>query len=164
MILSGAYCKLFPPMNRPLQLVIVALLVSHGLLHARDAARNASDEATQQAPAQSRIECHHGVEILSNTMGVDFRHYSERIVQQVRQHWYKVMPDVARTPISKKGVVVVEFAIEKGGQVNGSHIATSSGDVSLDRAAWTGFTASTPFPPLPSEFKGESVAVRFCFF
>jgi hypothetical protein len=43
-------------------------------------------------------------------------------------------------------------------------VAGPSGDVSLDRAAYGGITASTPFPPLPGEFGGEYLALRFHFF
>jgi hypothetical protein len=39
-----------------------------------------------------------------------------------------------------------------------------SGDVSLDRAAWGGITGSNPFPPLPSEFHGQYLALRFHFY
>ena len=39
-----------------------------------------------------------------------------------------------------------------------------SGDVSLDRAAWTGITASVPFAPLPNEFHGPFLALRFNFY
>jgi outer membrane biosynthesis protein TonB len=40
----------------------------------------------------------------------------------------------------------------------------SSGDVSLDRAAWGGITNSNPFPPLPAEFRGQYLALRFRFY
>ena len=115
-------------------------------------------------PAESQTGCHRAVDILSNTMGVDFGHYAEHILKRVRQHWYKLIPEVARPPVSKKGVVAVEFAIEKDGHVKGSQIVTSSGDASLDSAAWAGFTASPPFPRLPSKFEGEYISIRFCFF
>ncbi len=39
-----------------------------------------------------------------------------------------------------------------------------SGDVSFDRAAWGGITASNPFAPLPSEYHGPYLALRFNFY
>ncbi len=39
----------------------------------------------------------------------------------------------------------------------------SSGDPTLERAAWAGITDSSPFHPLPEEFTGESLALRFRF-
>ena len=39
----------------------------------------------------------------------------------------------------------------------------SSGDVSLDLAAWRGITASNPYPTLPRDFGGQYLALRFRF-
>jgi hypothetical protein len=39
-----------------------------------------------------------------------------------------------------------------------------SGDVALDRAAWNGITSSNPFPPLPTDFTGPSLALRVRFY
>ena len=39
-----------------------------------------------------------------------------------------------------------------------------SGDVSLDRAAWGGITGASPYPPLPKEFKGPFLELRFGFY
>jgi hypothetical protein len=36
--------------------------------------------------------------------------------------------------------------------------------VALDRAAWGSITASTPFPPLPKEFPGQILGLRFYYF
>jgi hypothetical protein len=38
----------------------------------------------------------------------------------------------------------------------------SSGDVALDRAAWGALTGSN-FPPLPKEFHGQYLELRFLF-
>ena len=38
-----------------------------------------------------------------------------------------------------------------------------SGDVSLDRAAWGGILGASPFPPLPKNFKGPFLELRFYF-
>ena len=64
----------------------------------------------------------------------------------------------------KKGKVSIEFAIMKDGSVAGMRLVSPSGDVSFDRAAWGGITGSNPFPPLPSEFRGKYLALRFHFY
>jgi TonB family protein len=106
------------------------------------------------------------MEILSDTMGVDFGPYLARVLHDVRINWYSVIPESARPPIMKKGKVAIEFAILKDGRVAGLRYEEggSSGDVALDRAAYAGITASDPFPPLPPEFKGQFLALRFHFF
>ncbi len=101
------------------------------------------------------------LEVLSDTMGVDFGPYLKRILQDVRQNWYNAIPESAQM---KKGKLAIEFAITKDGKVAGMKLVASSGDVPLDRAAWAGITASDPFPPLPTEFGGEYLALRFIFF
>jgi TonB family protein len=103
-------------------------------------------------------------EILTDTMGVDFGPYMTRIVQIVRQNWYNIMPPSVYPPIRKQGKLALEFVILKDGKVSGMTLHTPSGDVALDRAAWGSITASNPFPPLPKEFPGQLLGLRFYYF
>jgi outer membrane biosynthesis protein TonB len=103
-------------------------------------------------------------EILTDTMGVDFGPYLTRITQIVRQNWYSLMPPSVYPPILKQGKLSIEFVILKDGKTMGMVVHTSSGDVALDRAAWGSITASTPFPPLPKEFPGQILGLRFYYF
>jgi TonB family protein len=104
------------------------------------------------------------LDVLSDTMGVDFGPYLARVLHDVRENWYRIIPESARAPLMKKGKVSIEFAILKNGQVAGLQIVATSGDVALDRAAYGGITASKPFPPLPTEFGGQYLALRFHFY
>jgi TonB family protein len=104
------------------------------------------------------------LEVLTDTQGVDFGPYLERVLHAVRMNWYNLIPEIARPPLMKKGKVSIEFAIQSNGQVAGMRIVGPSGDISLDRAAWGGITASNPFGPLPSEFHGSYLALRFHFY
>jgi len=101
------------------------------------------------------------LEILSDTEGVDFGPYLARILQDVKQSWYNLIPESAEM---KKGKLAIEFAITKDGHVAGMKLVASSGDVALDRPAWGSITANNPFPPLPSDFKGPFLALRFRFY
>jgi hypothetical protein len=74
------------------------------------------------------------VEILTDTMGVDFGPYLNRVVQIVKKKWYNVMPPSVYPPIKKQGKLAIEFEILKDGTVSGMTLRTSSGDVPLDRA------------------------------
>lgn len=104
------------------------------------------------------------LEVLSDTMGVDFGPYLERVLHDVKMNWYNVIPEAAYPPLRKKGRVAIQFAILKDGSVAGMKLEGPSGDVSLDRAAWGGITASNPFPPLPTEFSGQYLLLRFHFY
>ncbi len=112
--------------------------------------------------AQGKINSQ--LDILSDTMGVDFGPYLARVLHDVRLNWYNLIPEVARAPLMKRGKVAIEFAILRDGRVAGMQLDSGSGDVSLDRAAWGGITASNPFPPLPAEFKGNYLQLRFHFY
>jgi TonB family protein len=101
------------------------------------------------------------LEVLSDTQGVDFGPYLQGVLHYVKQNWYAVIPESMQR---KHGSVIIEFAITKDGRLAGMKLVATSGDVPLDRAAWAGITGSDPFPPLPSEFGGQYIALRFRFF
>ena len=102
-----------------------------------------------------------GLEVLSDTQGVDFGPYLQRVLQEVKEHWYDLIPESAQV---KHGKLAIEFAITKDGQIAGMKLFAGSGDTALDRAAWGGITGSNPFPPLPSDFGGPYLALRFRFY
>jgi len=101
------------------------------------------------------------LDILSDTQGVDFGPYLQRILEEVRDNWYRLIPESAEM---KKGKLAIEFAITKDGNIADMRLVASSNDVALDRAAWGGISSSSPFPPLPSEFNGPFLALRFRFY
>ena len=104
------------------------------------------------------------VDILSDTLGVDFGPYLSRVLEEVRRNWYNLIPEEARSPLFKQGKLAIQFVIDKNGSVEGMKLIAPSGDIALDRAAWGGITASNPFPPLPKEFNGPYLALRFRFY
>lgn len=101
------------------------------------------------------------VEVLTDTKGVDFGPYLRDISEDVRGNWYKRIPDDAQF---KKGKLAIRLTILPDGRITAIKFDATSGDVSLDRAAWEAVTASTPLPPLPSAFNGPNLAVRFHFY
>jgi TonB family protein len=101
------------------------------------------------------------LDILSDTQGVDFGPYLQRVLQVVRDNWYHLIPESVEM---KKGKLALEFAIMKDGRVQGLQITASSQDPALDRPAYGSITASDPFPPLPSNFNGPYLALRFRFY
>jgi TonB family protein len=100
------------------------------------------------------------LEVISDTRGVDFGPYLRLMLSQVRENWYRLIPDSAKL---KKRKVAIEFAITPDGKVADMLLTAGSGDGALDRAAWGGISTSNPFPPLPSDFTGPYLALRFRF-
>ncbi len=101
------------------------------------------------------------LELQSDPMGVDFKPYLIRILAAVKRNWLAVVPESAR--LGRAGRVQIQFAIARDGYVPKLVIALPSGTDALDRAAVAGISASTPFPPLPAEFKGNQVRLQFTF-
>ena len=104
------------------------------------------------------------LEVLSDTQGVDFGPYLSRVLDAVRRNWYILIPEEARAPLMKRGKLAIEFVILPDGKIAGMKLVAPSGDVALDRAAWGGITGSNPFAPLPGEFHGPYLALRFRFY
>src|SRR5208282_5342107 len=103
-------------------------------------------------------------EILTDTRGVDFSPYVATVRRIVGSRWKLMIPSQVYPPLLKQGKVSIDFYIRKDGKVEGIKIHESSGEESLDHAAWGSITASNPFPPLPSEFTGEGIGARFHYF
>ena len=103
------------------------------------------------------------VDILSDTMGVDFGPYLQRVIYDTKRAWYPIIPEAAQPPLLKQGIVAIRFKIMPDGSVKEMTLEGPSGDVSLDRAAWGGITGAAPYPALPKEFKGPFLELRFYF-
>jgi len=101
------------------------------------------------------------LELLSDPQGVDFRPYLIRVLATVKQHWLAVIPESVR--LGRRGKTAIQFSISRDGAVPKLVIASPSGADALDRAAVAGVSASVPFPPLPSEFKGDKIVLQFNF-
>ena len=160
-----------PPQSRPVPNFNAQMTPGSAIQQAEQAAAanrggygGAGQAGEFGSPGRSGAKALDQAEILTDTMGVDFGPYLTRIVQIVKQNWYTLMPPSVYPPILKQGKLAIEFVILKDGKVSGMAVRTPSGDVALDRAAWASITASTPFPPLPKEFPGQILGLRFYYF
>jgi TonB family protein len=101
------------------------------------------------------------LDILSDAHGVDFGPYLNGLLENVRNNWYRLIPESAAT---KKGKLAIEFAIKKDGKLADMRLVATSGDTQLDRAAWGSITACKPFKPLPDKFTGPYLSLRMRFY
>jgi TonB family protein len=101
------------------------------------------------------------LQLLSDPAGVDFQPYLRQILASVKRNWMMVIPTSAG--MGRRGTVLVQFIIDRHGGVPKLVIATSSGTEAFDRAAVSGISASTPFPPLPADFTGDQVRLQLSF-
>ena len=116
-------------------------------------------EMLRQNPAPGRSGS--AVQLLSDPQGVDFRPYLTQVLASVKRNWMSVFPESAR--MGQRGRTIVQFSINRSGQVPKLVIAMPAGTQALDRAAVAGVSASIPFPPLPTDFKGGEIRLQLVF-
>jgi outer membrane biosynthesis protein TonB len=119
---------------------------------------------TRPVPGGGRGTAAAGIEMLTPTEGVDFNDYLARVYQSVKRNWFAVMP--ASVELGDKGVVSLQFRIMKNGGVpDGEPVKVfGSGKEPLDRAAISSIRASNPFEPLPPQFSGPYIELRFTYY
>ena len=110
---------------------------------------------------QSKGKVGSNLQLLSDPNGFDFKPYMMQVLATVRRNWMSVIP--ASASMGRRGSVLLQFIIDRRGGVPKLVIASSSGTEAFDRAAVAGVSASTPFPPLPTEFKGEQIRLQLVF-
>jgi TonB C terminal len=105
-----------------------------------------------------------GVQILSDTQGVDFNAWLQAWYIETRRTWDPLIPDECNPPISKQGQVLIDFKVLPNGRLvpQSETLQGRSGDTALDRAAWGALSGSN-YPPLPKEFHGPYIELRAWF-
>jgi len=139
------------------------------LREAMRGSRGAGPGASQMPSGGGQMPLHPGagsggVEVLSDTQGVDFSSWLLRWHRETERTWDPLIPDEVNPPISKKGEVDIRFRVLPNGRImEGSMVLEGrSGDTGLDRAAWGALTGSN-YPPLPREFHGPYLELRARF-
>ncbi len=99
-------------------------------------------------------------EILSDTQGVNFNPYLQRILHEIYDQWIPLIPEEARPPLMKQGVTMLRLRILPNGTIDFIGIDGSTHDQALNRAAWGSITGVGQFPPLPSQFHGPNLELR----
>ena len=101
------------------------------------------------------------MQLLSDPLGVDFKPYLMQVLAKVRRNWMAIVPDSAR--MGRRGLVLIQFSIDRSGGIPKLVIASTSGITAFDRAAVAGISASNPFPPLPAAYKGDQIRLQMAF-
>jgi uncharacterized protein (TIGR03435 family) len=100
---------------------------------------------------------------LSDTGGVDFSSYIQRIQSDVGRNGAPLAPSNA-SRLSKSGVVAIRLVLLPDGKIGATKLEQSSGNADLDKTAWYAITSKGTFPPLPSAFRGPEVELLLKFF
>jgi protein TonB len=93
------------------------------------------------------------------TFGTRFPAYVNAVTEAIRVKWQDAIVTIPRGASHRVAVI---FTINRGGKISGMEIVDPSGSTQLDNSAKRAVQTAA-FPPLPSEFRGSSVDVRFYF-
>ncbi|QMV19362.1 energy transducer TonB [Granulicella sp. 5B5] len=102
-----------------------------------------------------------GVTVLSDTQGVDFSDYLRRLQMDVYRNWIPLLPEETEPPLMKQGETYIRFTILPDGKIGNMVLEGSSHDVAIDKAAWGSIISEGQFPPLPKQFHGPNLELRF---
>ncbi len=106
-----------------------------------------------------------GLEVLSDTQGVDFHNWLIRWHSETQNTWDPLIPEEVNPPISKRGTTVIRFKVLPNGHVMPGSMVLEGGttaDTAMSRAAWGAITGSN-YPALPREFHGPYLELRAYF-
>jgi TonB family protein len=148
--------------------VAVSLLFGHEALAGQSSnppsstasSNDSAQNDTSQTPSADQMG---GVEVLSDTQGINFGPYLRPVLQTIKKMWVPLIPAEARPPVNAQGETVIRFKIAPDGKITAMHIDASSQQPKMDRAAWGSITGVGQFPPLPAEFKGPYLELRISF-
>jgi hypothetical protein len=135
----------------------------------RGAAKNRNQGGGGGGMGQGGLRMHPGagaggVEVLSDTQGVDFSAWLHAWHYETERTWDPLIPDEVNAPIYKSGMVAIRFKVLPNGRLMKDSVVLEgrSGDVALDRAAWGALTGSN-YPSLPRDFHGPYLELRAFF-
>jgi len=99
-------------------------------------------------------------EVSFDTEKFKYAWYARIIKRKVLENWF---PPYAARYLGVKGVVVINFKIERDGSITNVELKVPSGNDSLDLAALNAIYGAAPFPPLPKDYSYDTLGVRFTF-
>lgn len=153
-------------MRIPISIIAAAILCSGSATGAQNAPSGTlqsppSTATSEELNSQSPIG---GVEVLSDTEGVDFKDFLVQWHRITETTWQQLTPKEAGTRGLQSGTVAIRFKIMPSGKMmdGGMVLEERSGNSQLDRAAWDAI-AKSAYPQLPEEFHGPYLELRAHF-
>ncbi|MEO5656968.1 MAG: energy transducer TonB [Nitrospiria bacterium] len=95
---------------------------------------------------------------LMEAVALKYPYYTNALLRKMDANWSPPGAGLAATQ-----EVLVTFTILRDGSVRGTNIEQSSGNLYYDQAALRTVLRSSPFPPLPPGYAGDTMTVHFSF-
>ncbi|WP_375498245.1 TonB family protein [uncultured Nostoc sp.] len=92
----------------------------------------------------------------ARSQDIDLTSYLNKLKQRVRQQWLPGMSQSNRR-------TVLNFTINRSGQVSNLNIAQTSGFSVTDEVALNAIQRAAPFAPLPTEYPNNQIDIEFTF-
>ncbi|MEH2180740.1 energy transducer TonB [Nostoc sp.] len=92
----------------------------------------------------------------ASSQDIDMTSYLNQLKQQVEQQW---LPGVSQS--SRR--TVLNFTINRSGQLSNLQLAQTSGFSVTDQAALNAIQRSAPFAPLPTGYTSNHIHIQFTF-
>jgi TonB family protein len=150
----------FPLLAR---LLMLLFLVSMQCLEPVSSA-GSSKSASQQSTPQAKGSAAGGIEMLTDTEGVDFNSYLRDVYLSIKKRWFANMPSAVQK--GQQGTNTIEFHVLQDGSVPNASIkiVASSKKSDLDAASLHGIHEAAPFKHLPEKFSKPFIVLRFTFY
>jgi len=92
----------------------------------------------------------------ASSQNIDITSYLNQLQQRVKQQW---LPEVSQS--SRR--TVLNFTINRSGQLSNLQLAQTSGFSLTDQAALNAIQRAAPFAPLPTEYTSNHIDIQFTF-
>ena len=134
------------------------LLTSMIRFQSKDAPQQSSGSTEKLGQAGS------GIEMLTDTEGVDFTSYLREVGVSVKKRWFANMPP--STEKGQQGINKVEFRVLRDGNVpiDSLKMVLSSEKSDFDSASSQAVREAAPFNHLPEKFSKPFIEIRFTFY
>jgi TonB family protein len=128
------------------------------------AAETVQNKEFQSTAAVSQSDSKPGVELLTDSEGIDFKPYIQAVYSTVSYRWMLAMPTSVQ--LGEQGRNVIKFRILRDGTVptDSLKIEISSQKKDLDQASLRAIQKAAPFKHLPEKFSKPFIELRFSFF
>jgi len=113
------------------------------------------------ARSPSKADNFGGVEVLSDTHGINISDYLRRLKSDIYRNWIPLLPVETEPPLSKQGETYIRFTILPDGRIGDMHLEGSTHDDAINKAAWGSITSEGQFPPLPKGL--PNLELRFLY-
>jgi len=123
---------------------------------------NPAEQSGPSTPTGSQVAA--GIQLLTDSKGVDFNDYLRRVYLQVKKSWFVNMP--AAVSLGQQGQNVIQFRIIKDGTIPDDTVklVLASGKEVLDNASLRAVRNAAPFANLPEQYSGPFIELSFTFF